>query len=102
MIRPDNSWHGLTLLRWQSAEILPDLFQKDEGQNGVRPEPDKSWHVALEESQGTLGCRVSNQVQRSFEFSRFCVHGPSLQHVQRLGHGRCDCTLEFKLKIIRM
>ena len=87
---------------WQRAEIHPELFQKDESQDGVRPEPDKSWHVSFEESQRALGCGESNQIQRSLEFSGLGIHGPSLEHVQGLGHGSCDCTLEYRESIIHI
>ena len=76
------------------SEIETELFQKDEGQNGVRPQPDEGRHVTLEESQRTLRGRESNQVHGTFEFSGLGVHGTSLENVQRLGHGGCYSALQ--------
>ncbi len=56
-------WSEALILRGRvHAEIEPELLQEDEGQDGVRPQPDESRNVTFEESQGTLCGREPNQV----------------------------------------
>ncbi len=51
------------------AEIEPELLQEDEGQDGVRAQPDESRNVTFEESQRTLCGSEPDQVQWSLELA---------------------------------
>ena len=98
------------------SQVLPQLFEKDEREDGVRTEADEGWHVSFEKSQGSQLGRVRYEVEHvlkeklhcinhhiavilrctdctDFEFARFGIHGSRLQHIQRLGHRRRDRPL---------
>ena len=47
----------------QVSEVLPELLEEDEGDDGVRAQADEGRLVALEEGQRTLTGRERNQVQ---------------------------------------
>ena len=76
------------------TKVHSDLLEENEGEDGVRPEPDKGRNVALEKGQRSLRGGEPDEVQGSLELSGLGVHGSSLQDVQRLRHGGRDRTLE--------
>lgn len=45
----------------------------------------KCRHIALKEAEGTQFRRVLHDVPQAIELAGFRVHGPRLQHIQRLG-----------------
>lgn len=73
------------LLRLQNSKVHAKLFEEDEGENSLRSESDESWHVALEESEWAELGSLLDDIEDAVKLARLCVHGASLQHIQRLG-----------------
>jgi len=38
--------------------MQPQLFEEDEGEDGVGPQSGEGWHKPFEEGQGSLSCCV--------------------------------------------
>ena len=54
---------SVLLLLSQASKVLLELLQEDEGEDGVRAEPDEGRHVALVEGQGALPQGEPNEVE---------------------------------------
>lgn len=76
------------------AEVESELFEKHEGQNGLRTKPDEGGNVPLEEPKGAQFRRVCYQVPGASELPGFGVHRTGLEYVQWLSHCSSYCSLE--------
>ena len=54
---------SVLLLLSQASKVLLELLQEDEGEDGVRAEPDEGRHVALVEGQRALPQGEPDQVE---------------------------------------
>ena len=56
------------------AKVEAELFEENEGEDGVGPEPDEGRDEPLEEGHRSLPRREHEQVDGSLEFSRLGIH----------------------------
>jgi hypothetical protein len=71
---------------WQNAKVHSQLFEEDEGEDGLWGETDECRDVALEETEwAELRCVLDN-VPDAVEFTGLGVHRACLEDVEWLGH----------------
>ena len=84
----------ISSLLGNGPKVHSELLKEHEGEDSLGPESHEGGDVSLVEGHGPGPPGVADQVQRAAELPGLSVHGPGLQHVQGLGHGGGDGSLE--------